>query len=59
MPPPQVLAIISQKKKPNFANEKRPTLLAHELTEKPYFKIYHKKTIWLASQWFWLALNFC
>ena len=42
MPPPQVLAIISQKKKPNVANEKRPTLLAHELTEKPYFKIYHK-----------------
>ena len=33
------------KKKPTFANEMRPTLLAHELTEKPNCKIYPKKKL--------------
>ena len=37
--------LAQKKKKPKFANEKGPTLLAHELTEKPYFKIYHKKKL--------------
>ena len=60
-PPPQdIYNRWPKKNKPKFANEKRPTMLAHELTEKPYFKIYHKKTAnqfgWPANFFGWLII---